>query len=76
MPICGAELLLKTISRPKSGLAKVRNRGNKMDLTMIDYVIILGFLIIAGLIILYVGLCADADQIDDLDKMFQGKKRK
>lgn len=47
-----------------------------MDLTMIDYVIILGFLIIAGLIILYVGLSADADQIDDLDKMFQGKKRK
>jgi hypothetical protein len=47
-----------------------------MDLTMIDYVIILGFLMIAGLIIAYVGLDVDAKQIDDLDKVFEKKHKK
>lgn len=76
MPICGAELSLKTISRPKSGLAEVRNRRWTMDLTMLDYIIVIGVLIIAGLIVAYCGLGVDSDQIDDLDKVFKDKKRK
>lgn len=47
-----------------------------MNLTMIDYIILIGFLVVAGLIIAYCGLGVDADQIDDLDKVFQDKKRK
>lgn len=43
---------------------------------MIDYIIILGLLIVAALIILYVGLDVDAGEIDDLDKVFKDKKRK
>jgi hypothetical protein len=76
VPICGAELSLKTISKPKSGLAKVRNQGNKMDLSMLDYIIVIGLLIVAGLIVAYCGLGVDAKQIDDLDKVFKNKKRK
>jgi hypothetical protein len=43
---------------------------------MIDYVIILGFFTIAGLIIAYVGLDVDAKQIDDLDKVFEEKPKR
>jgi hypothetical protein len=47
-----------------------------MELTMIDYVIVIGFLLIAGLIVTYVGLGVDADQIDDLDKVFEKKTKR
>jgi mannose/fructose/N-acetylgalactosamine-specific phosphotransferase system component IID len=43
---------------------------------MIDFVLILGLLIIAALIIAYVGLDVDAKQIDDLDKVFEEKPKR
>jgi hypothetical protein len=47
-----------------------------MDLTMIDYILIIGFLIIAGLIIAYVGLGVDVKQIDPLDQDVFDKPKK
>ena len=46
-----------------------------MDLTMIDYIIIIGVLLIAGLVVAYVGLGVDAKQLDDLDIVFKEKPK-
>lgn len=47
-----------------------------MDLTMIDFILILGFVIICALIIAYFGLGVEIGELDDIDKVFKQKKRK
>lgn len=43
---------------------------------MIDFIIIIGLLIIGGLTIAYFGMDVEVDRIDDLDKVLENKKRK
>lgn len=43
---------------------------------MIDFIIIIGLLLIAGLTIAYFGMDVEVDKIDDLDKVLENKKRK
>lgn len=48
-----------------------------MDLSMIDYVLLLGLFIIAALIIAYCGLDVEVDELDPIDnKAFKETKHK